>query len=108
MRDPSGEHDDVADAEPLAQLAQPHLLRTAAGKQHRKIGVTLTQRGQGLQQQVQTFVEVERAEEGENNLSGKTQSFSERAVRSAGPGEGRAVDRVGDDGDLFSRDAAGG
>jgi len=56
---------------------------------------------------VQALVEIERAEKGENGLARKAEPSGESVVRGAGAAKGVAIHRVGDDRDLFSRDAAG-
>src|SRR5206468_4867602 len=54
------------------------------------------------------LVEIERAEKGENGLPREAKLCGESAVGGAGAAKGVAIDRVGDDRDPFSRDAAGG
>src|SRR5205823_5255434 len=60
-----------------------------------------------VQQQVQSLVRIERAEEGEDGFSQQTEPRGKSAVRDAWAIEGVAIDRIGNDGDLLRRDAAG-
>src|SRR5262249_29647740 len=90
------------------QPMQRCFLRAAPGEEQGDVGPALAQQGEGAQQQVQALVEVERAEEGENDLSRKAKTSGESAVWSAGATKGVAIDRVGDDRDPFPWDAARG
>src|SRR6266446_1239984 len=106
VRDPSGESNTVADAEFSGQLMQRGFLWATPGEEQGNVGPALAQQREGAQQQVQALVEIERAEEGENGLPYKAKPSGESAVGSAGAAKGVAIDRVGDDRDPFTRDAA--
>src|SRR5919108_2769780 len=56
--------------------------------------------GNGAQQQMQSFVGIERTKKGENGFPAKTERGLEGTVRQSRPFEGVAIDCIGDNGDL--------
>ena len=68
MRDASGENDAFAKTEFAGQSPQPVLFRPAADQQYRDIRPLMPHIRDCAQQQVQTLIGIERAEEAENDL----------------------------------------
>ncbi len=107
VRNASGKNDVFTKTELGRQSTQPLLFRPAADQQCRDICPLTPHLGDCAQQQIQTLIGIERAEEAKNDLPGKPEPTCESGVGNSRSGEFIAVDGIGNDRHLVGGDTAG-